>query len=119
MRKLSEIKNEDAIDVIADLIDPISEICHDDEIKKNASKPKTELVKLILKRHKTAILTMFAVLDGEPIETYEVNIIQIPSRLLELLNDDTIATFFELQGLKISDASSGSVTENTTEIETK
>jgi hypothetical protein len=119
MRKLSEIQNEDALDVIADMIDPIMEICKDEEVKANASKPKAELVKVILKKHKSAIIKMFAVLDGEPIETYKVNIVQIPSKLLEMLNDENIAAFFELQGLKISDASFGSVTENTEEIETK
>ena len=33
MRKLSEIQNEDALDVIADIIDPVIEICKDEELK--------------------------------------------------------------------------------------
>lgn len=121
MRKLSEIQNEDALDVIADIIDPVIEICKDEELKKlmENEKTKNEAIKAAIKNHKKSVLTILAVLDGEPIETYKVNLIQLPLKLLELFNDPDMLDFFRSQGLMNSDTSSGSATENTEETEEK
>lgn len=113
MRKLSEIQNEDALDVIAEIIDPVIEISQDEEIKKLTSKKdRLGAVQVAIKNHKKAVLKVLAILDGESPETYKVNIIQIPVKVMELLNDKDMQDFFQSQGLIPSDASSGSVTEN-------
>lgn len=118
MRKLSEIQNEDALDAIADIIDPVVEICKDAGLKKLMEKSdKLGAAKLAIKNHKSSVLQILAVLDGEPLETYKINIIQLPMKLLELFDDPDLMDFFKLQGLMISDASSGSATENTGETE--
>lgn len=120
MRKLSEIKNEDALDAIVDMIDPIIELSQDAEFRKLFREgDKKDAVKLAIKNHKGAVISIFAALDGEPIETYEINILQIPAKLLELFNDESITGFFQSQGLMDSDASFGSATESIEETEIK
>lgn len=127
MRKLSEIQNEDAIDVLADLLDPIAEISKDKEVRApkkledGTEVPKTrlEIVQTILKRHKRAVIQILAILDGVPLEEYKINMIQIPAKVYECLNDKDILAFFQSQGLNLSDAPSGSATENTGAEETK
>ena len=121
MRKLSEIKNEDALDVIAELLDPIAELSKDKEIMKpnideqgkKVRKSKLEIAQIAIKRHKGAVMKILATLDGEPLETYSVNLIQLPLKIYELLNDEDMVAFFQSQGLNLSDAFSGSVTEST------
>lgn len=118
MRKMSEIQNEDALDVLVDIIDPLTEICLDKEVKKlTESKNNMGAIKVAIKNHKQAVMQILATLDGVPVEEYKVNLIQIPTKLFELLNDADMMAFFHSQGLKISGVSSGSVTENTTAIE--
>jgi len=114
MRKLSEIQNEDALDVIADILDPVIEICQDDELKEVMTKnDRMAAIKIAIKNHKEAIMLILATLDGEPLETYKINLIQIPTKLMELFNDPDMAAFFQSQGLKISGVSFGSATETT------
>lgn len=120
MRKLSEIQNEEALDVLAEIIDPIIIICQDQELKKVMEKDdKLQAVKIAIKNHKQEVLQILAVLDGESIETYKINLIQLPLKLLELFDDPDMKSFLEVQGLMNSDASSGSATVNTEAIETK
>ena len=110
--KLSEIKGERALDVIADLIDPISEIFADEAIRKAAGGNKLDLVKIILKGHKKSIIEILAILDGEDPKTYEVSLISLPAKILELLNDPELASLFGLQGQTGGATSSTSVLEN-------
>lgn len=127
MRKLSEIQNEEALDVLADLLDPIAEISKDKEIRKpnidEAGKPvpksRLEIAQIAIKRHKHAVLKILSILDGVPLESYSVNLVQIPLKVYELLNDEDMMAFFQSQGLNLSDAFSGSATANTEEAEVK
>lgn len=120
MRKISEIVNEDALDLLADILDPVMVLGADKELEALFKKKETvAAVRLALKKHKAEIMTILAALDGEDVKTYRINIVQIPTRLFQLLNDEDMATFFESQGLKISGLFSGSATENTEVTETK
>jgi len=118
MRKLSEIQNEDALDVVAEIIDPVVSMCQDEELKKvMKTGDKLQSVKVAIKNHKSEVMTILAALDGEPLETYKVNLIQLPLKLLELFNDPDMQSFLVEQGLMISDTSSGSATESIEETE--
>lgn len=127
MRKLSEIQNEDALDVLAQLLDPIAELSKDKEItapnknEKGEDVPKTklEMIQIAIRKHKRAVLRILATLDGVPVEEYNINLIQIPLKVYELLNDEDMVAFFQSQGLNLSDAFSGSATESTGETEQK
>lgn len=113
MRKLSEIQNEEALDVLADILEPTIVIARDGEVKKKAKESRMAAIQYIMKNHKSALLKILATLEGVPIEEYKVNVIQIPVKVMELLNDEDMMNFFHSQGLTISDESSGSATVNT------
>lgn len=114
-RKLSEIKGEDAIDVLADILEPVTSIAADDEIRKavKAGLPKIKLIQLALKSHKKDIVKILAVMDGQDAENYEVNLLELPARILEILNDETIMSLFTSQGQMMESERSGSALENT------
>ena len=96
--KLSDYKNEDALDLLADIIDPVSEIMTDKELQKAVKgQNKLGVVKAIIKSHKTEILQILATLDGVPVEEYECNVFTLPVRIMELVNDKELASFFTSQ----------------------
>lgn len=87
--KLSEIRGEAAIDVIADIIDPVTEILADDEVKKIAQSDAAELTiaKVILKRQKKAILEIMAILSGEDPKKYQPTAPEILVTLVNLVGE--------------------------------
>ena len=114
--KLSEIKGEDAIDVLVDIIDPITVISADKAITEGYGKlSRLEFIKLLLKSHKREVIEIMAGLDRTPVDEYEVNLITLPSKLAELISDPALASFFPSAGQTMT--SSGSATENTEEEE--
>lgn len=100
MKKLSEIKDEEAIELLADLIEPISEIASDEKAKEELIKAKEaglspmEMVKPLMKTHKKSIIKILAILDGTPVEEYHCNAITLPLRLIEIMNDPEILSLF-------------------------
>lgn len=100
--KLSEIKGEHAIDVLADLMEPATRIFADEEVQKSvrSKEPKLILAKKLLKGHKREVIEILAILDGEDPDTYEVNLLTLPVKLLEILNDPEINSLFTSQGQK-------------------
>lgn len=111
--KLSEIKGEKALEVLADLIDPIKELLEDDKLKDMRDESnKLDIVKYLLKQHKKEMLTILALISGENPETYEPTILTLPVMVMDFLNDPDVAELFGLQGQPTEQASSGSATEN-------
>jgi len=110
--KFSEIKGEQAINVLAEILDPVAEIATDKEVKEAAKSTRLMLAKTIMKKHPKSILKIFALINGEDPDSYAPNILQIPAMLLELLNDPAFAQFFPSQGQKPEETSSGSAMEN-------
>lgn len=116
MRKLSDLKGEDAIDVLADIIEPAAEIMADKEIVMMArAGERLRAVSTALKRHKKEVITILAVLEGEDPATYKPTFVAVPLKLLEILNDPDVVQVFTYQGQEMDSESSGSVMENTME----
>lgn len=123
--KLSEIKGVDAIDAIADIIDPITAIMADDEIRKMMTvvpRPsELTMAKTILKRKKKEILEILAVMHGENPDTFKPSLIELPIMLLSLINEvqanEELMSLFRSQHQMISNVSFGAVTGNTEETE--
>lgn len=113
--KISDFENEKAIDVLADLLDPLSVILTDDKIKEvyNAKASKLKFVQVLLKTHKKEVIQMLAILDDVPVEEYKVNLFTLPKKVLEILNDPAIQDLFTSQGQESTETSSGSAMENT------
>ena len=117
--KLSEIKNEQAIEVLADMFDPIIEIASDEKVVSAArGDNKVLMVKYILKEHSRAVFELMALTEGVPVEEYECNVLTLPSKLVELFNQPEFEFLFQSQGQKMEETSFGSATENT-EVEEK
>lgn len=120
--KITDFENEDAVELMADILEPAVEIISDKKIQKvfNGEKyNKLETVKYLLKEHKKSIVEIMAAMQGVPVEEYRFNIITGTSQILDLLNDPELIRFFQSLGQTQTKNTSGSVTEITTETEKK
>ena len=99
--KLTEIKNEDALDVLVDLIDPFTEIVQDGNFVKlvnDKEADKVALIKTAIKNHKSAIIKILATLSGVPVEEYQGTPITIMRDALAIFADEDLLEFFTSQG---------------------
>ena len=116
MKKLSEYENEEALELLADTLVPITRISADEEfVKKFRSGNVMLAIQYVLKNHKNDVLTILARLEGVPLEEYKCNIFTLPLVLIKLINDPELMDFFASQGLKINVESFGSAMVNTEE----
>ena len=104
--KLSEIKGERAVEVIADLIEPIANIATDkecadlfsvkpvkDEDKKvTARKHLVKKVPMLLKSHKRDVIKIIATLDGKSVD--DMNVFSITAALIGLVQDEALIELF-------------------------
>lgn len=111
--KLSEYKNEDALDLLADLIEPVAVLITDDKFKKMISenKSKLEVAKFLLKEHNKEIIAVLARLNGK--EVYDANVVEILKQVLDLINDPVLVDFFVSQVQTLGDAISTPAMEST------
>lgn len=112
--KLSDYKGEDALDLLADIIEPATSILGDSEFreKMRAKEPPAKLAKYALKKHKSAILEIMARIDGEDPQTYKPGIFELPSKVLDILNDKELMDLFTSQAGSLTTPAFGSVMEN-------
>lgn len=114
---LSEIKGDEALDSMADLMDPVVEIMADEEfVKLYQTGAKIKAVAYILRNHKKECKTIMAILDGQDPETFEPNLFTLPKKLIEILADDEVMELFQSQEQLKEGESSGPASENTGEI---
>jgi ribonuclease D len=123
--RLSDYKGEEALDVLADIIEPLTFIIADDDIQKliEESQNKDKKVPMIkyvtpaIKNHKPEIIQILARLQNQSVEEYKesLSLVTLPMQVLEFINDPEIQKFFtsQSQSLGTPSASSGSATENT------
>ena len=122
--RLSEIKGTDAIDVIADIIDPVTKILADKEIEDaiNTKKPYLFIAKVILKNQKEAILEVLAILHEENPAEFKPSLIELPIMLVQLVQDimenKELVDLFQSQEVKTASVSSFPVMQNTEGTET-
>lgn len=97
--KLSDIRNEQALDVLADIMEPTAEILADEEIKTiyRSGQPRLKLAAYVIKNHKKSVIEILARLDGEEPGTYNFSLLTLPKKVLELLNDPGLADLFTSQ----------------------
>lgn len=129
MKRLSEYRGEDALDILAELIEPATEIMRDKEmVVFFRAKQMAKAVKVALRKHKQAVLNILYVLDGNgnpdedelnksgmTLDEYAktVTVFTLPQKLLDIFNDPDLLNLFSSQGQKTETPSSGSATENT------
>lgn len=125
MKKLSDFKGEAAIDVLADILEPLLSITSDEEVKKIRKEaiekkeklPVYKLVKPALKNHKNDIFEIFAILNECSVDEAkeELTAANLPAMVVSLMSEPEIMNLFfpQVQTEKNSSASSGSATVNT------
>lgn len=111
--KFSEMTNEQAMDAVANLIDPFCDICSKELLGMIAEKDFRGAAKKLLKEHKGAVITILATLDGEDPAAYRFNPFTLVSKLVGVLNDPDVVQFFMSQlqtaGLESSGAASATI----------
>lgn len=114
MKRLLEYENEEALDLLADIIEPAAELFSDKRIAEAWKNDKrTKAVTIAIKHHKKSVLAILAVLEGVPVDEYKCNILTLPKTVLELLNDAELLAFFKSQVQNMEKTVSTPVTENT------
>lgn len=114
MKKLSEYQNEEALDILADLIEPAAKIFSDKAIEREwNSGNRIGAVKVAIKNHKSEVIDILAIMEGIPRDEYKCNVVTIPARLLEILNDPDLVDFFGQQSQSGTDVFSGSAMAST------
>lgn len=116
MKKITDYKNDDAIELWADLIEPFSKIISDPKIKyemtKKGNKP-INMARQMMKLHPKEISEVLLRIDDTPIDGANA-ILRLVDILLEIINNKDFSAFF---GFAVQEqtgnVSSGSVMEST------
>ena len=112
MKRLSDYKDEEAIDLWADLLDQIIAIFTDPEVAKMAGQPPLQIARVIVKNHKTEVTQILLRIDPTPVDGLNV-IIRLVDVLNELEASPEIKSFLGLSSEKKPTKSSGSATAST------
>lgn len=130
--KLSDVKGERTLEVIADIIDPVYNIATDEEAARlfkrekcpSGVTPKEFILKriksslpAILKGHKSDIISILATIEGISAEEYSENLdlVKLLKDFTELLTDDMFMSLFISSPSGTGAQSSGSASENIAE----
>ena len=112
--KLSDFKGEEAIEILADIMEPASIIMGDEAVQRMLTQKGNSYMKVasyILKEYKKEILDMYEPLTKESRgEATPVKLIKV---IVDILNDPELTSLFTSQGQEEALKSSGSATENT------
>ena len=109
--KLSEIKGERTLDVIADIIDPIANIAEDEAAsalfkreklpdgmtaKKFLLQRARKALPALLKGHKSDIISIMSTIEGTTPEEYtaSLNLVKLTKDAIDLLTDEAFTTLF-------------------------
>lgn len=112
MRKLSEIGNEEKLDIIADILEPMANIMQDKEIAKASKESYLKAIQVAIRLHKKEVIEILARIDGVPVKDYKYGMLELPFQLVSILQDGDVMSFFGSQALTESE-SSMKPTENT------
>ena len=110
-----EAQNEDAVEILADLIEPVAKILANEEVQKlyRAKAPKLKIIRAALKADKKSVVEIAAIAEGIDPKEYKCTITSLIRSLLNILNAPEAKDLFQLQGQITEKTSSGSATENT------
>lgn len=119
MKKLSDYKGEEAIEVWGDLLDPTIKILADPVIAKAMRTGKAPLMiaKDVMKNHKDEAKEIILRIDPAPIDGINFAA-RVASIVMDFLNNDALKDFFASAGqAKTEKDPTGSATENIEDVE--
>ena len=85
MKRLSDYKDEEAIDLWLDLLEPIGRIFNDEEMKKAAKEDKLstlQMAQMALRNHKAEVVEVLTRIDDTPVDG-----LNILTRLIGLFSE--------------------------------
>lgn len=94
MKKLSEYHDEDALDLLADLIEPVGALVKDETFRRAFDEDKLRAVKIAIKGHKAEVLEILARLEGVAVEDFHCDIFTLPVQLFEIITDEGLQAVF-------------------------
>ena len=118
MRKLSEYRGEDALDILAEILTPAVNIMQDEEVVSyfnGDSKKLADVATLIVRKYKKDVLNILSIMNEE--EEYNPNVFELLNDVIDILNDEVLVDFFDTQAQKIGNEPFGSATVITEETE--
>lgn len=120
MKKLSDYKDEEALELWADLIGPMARILGDEKTKQvvNTNKP-LDIAKSILADHKQEAVEIMLRIDPTPLDGLNI-VTRLVGVVLEIMNNEDLRGFFvSAEQDQTESASFGSATANIKAIEKK
>lgn len=94
MAKLTELKDEEALIRLADIIEPISEIMTTPEVVEAAKTTRINAVKAAMKYCGKTVMKALAIYNGVPVEEYHTTAIKALKELMDIVNDPELAEVF-------------------------
>lgn len=96
MRKLSEIHGEEAVDVLAELLDPAFAIMNDKDFRAifENNEPMINVARYIVKNYRKEAMHILTVLNGEE---YNPSVIGLIKDVALLFEDEELVDFFDSQ----------------------
>lgn len=100
--RLSDIKGEEALDVLADIIEPMALILADEDVQKLSKQKNVNAlayVKPMIKNHKKEVIEILARLENEEPEEYakKVTLLTLPMKIVDFINDPEVQSLFHSQ----------------------
>ncbi len=97
MRKLSDIKGEEALDVLAEILVPITTIANDEEVRNGFETNVARCVSIALKKYKDEIFDILAAIDGVEKDEFieNVDLLTLPVMIVEVLNEPMVQELFQ------------------------
>lgn len=96
MRKLSEVKGEEALNVLAEILEPIVTIANDEEVRAGFDTNVAKCVAVALKKYKGEIMDIFAAINGKTVEETadEIDLLSLPAYIVDVLSEPEIQRLF-------------------------
>lgn len=119
MKRLSDYQGEEAFELWADLLDPITAIIGDPCIQEivKSDKPKLEIAKEILRSYKKEASEIMLRIDPEPLNGLNI-VVRLAGLITEIGENPDIQSFFvSAEQEKLDEIPSGSAMANTGEKE--
>ena len=116
-----DYRGEAAIDLLADMLDPIAEIIEDTSLKRmiDTGTNRLKIIKYLLKNHSRSVLEIMALSEGEDPKTYQPNALVLPLKLTRLFSNPEIQMLFLSQDQKNVGEHSGTATGSIRATETE
>ena len=120
MRRLQDVKGEEALDVLADVLDYAVRLVKNKKIREALNEGgfrDIETIKLLIKEGKHELISIMAIIDGKPYDEFveTLDLLTLPVMLYQTFNDEALQSVFISQAQTTGVTSSGLATETTEE----